>query len=114
VVPIFSLLAAFTLQPVLLYYFGRRGVSPVGLRGIMARRAVREGHLGANRSRVTRRPLLVLVSSLVVLAGLSASVLGLALTPGSVTAIPQGMQSAQALDLCALTWVRASSRRSRS
>jgi len=99
VVPMFSLLAAFTLQPVLLYYFGRRGVSPVGLRGIMARRAVEKGTWERIGRGVTRRPLLVLVSSLVVLAGLSASVLGLALTPGSVTAIPQGMQSAQALDL---------------
>ena len=99
VVPVFSLLAAFTLQPVLLFYFGQRGVSPVGLRGVMARRPVGEGTWARIGRGVTRRPVLVLVLSLVVLAGVSACALGLELTPGSVTAIPQDMQSAKALDL---------------
>ncbi len=99
VVPVFSLLAAFTLQPVLLHYFGARGVDPVGLRGIMARRGVAEGTWARIGRGVTRRPIVVLLGSSLVLAALASSALGLELTPGSVTAIPQDMQSARALDL---------------
>jgi RND superfamily putative drug exporter len=99
VVPVFSLLAAFTLQPVLLWYFGRRGVNPMGLRGLMARRALGDGTWAKIGRLVTRRPAVILALALAVLAGLSASALGLELTPGSVTAVPQHMQSARALDL---------------
>jgi RND superfamily putative drug exporter len=99
VVPVFSLLAAFTLQPTLLSYFGRRGVTPVGLRGLIARRDVTNGTWARIGRGVTRRPVVVLVVSLLALAGLSASTLGLELTPGSVSAIPQDMPSARALNL---------------
>jgi RND superfamily putative drug exporter len=99
VVPVFSLLAAFTLQPVLLCYFAERGVSPVVLRGLMARRAPSDGTWARIGRGVTLHPARVLVLSLLVLAFVSSLAFGLELTPGSVTAIPQGMQSAKALNL---------------
>jgi len=99
VVPVFSLLAAFTLQPVLLCYFAERGVSPVVLRGLMARRAPSDGTWARIGRGVTLRPARVLVLSLLVLAFVSSLAFGLELTPGSLTAIPQGMQSAKALNL---------------
>ena len=99
VVPVFSLLAAFTLQPVLLCYFAERGVSPVVLRGLMARRVPSDGTWARIGRGVTLRPARVLVLSLLVLAFVSSLAFGLELTPGSLTAIPQGMQSAKALNL---------------
>ena len=99
VVPVFSLLAAFTLQPVLLCYFAERGVSPVVLRGLMARRVPSDGTWARIGRGVTLHPARVLVLSLLVLAFVSSLAFGLELTPGSLTAIPQGMQSAKALNL---------------
>lgn len=99
VVPVFSLLSAFTLQPVLLSYFGARGVNPIGVQGLISRREASAGLWARIGRVVTHRPVLVLALSALVLVALGASVLGLQLTPGSVTAIPQGMQSAKALTL---------------
>jgi RND superfamily putative drug exporter len=48
---------------------------------------------------VVRRPLLVLLSTLIVLGGLSTSIFWLQLTPGSLTAIPQNVQASRALTL---------------
>jgi len=99
VVPIFSLACALSLQPALLSLLGLRGVRPVGIRGLMARREVSTGLWARIARGVIRRPLLVLVSTLVVLGGVTTSIFWLQLTPGSVTAIPQNIEAARALNL---------------
>jgi RND superfamily putative drug exporter len=99
VVPVFSLACAFSLQPVLLSMLGRRGVRPVAVRGVMARRDVSSGTWSRIARGVSRRPLLVLVTTLVILGGATFSIFWMQLTPGSITAIPQNIQATRALTL---------------
>ena len=99
VVPVFSLACALSLQPALLSLLGRRGVRPVVVRGLMARRDVSTGLWARVARGVIRRPVLVLVTTLVVLGGPTFSIFWMQLTPGSVTAIPQNIQAARALTL---------------
>ncbi len=99
VVPVFSLACALSLQPALLSLLGRRGVRPVVVRGLMARRDVSSGLWARIARGVIRRPLLVLVTTLVVLGGATFSIFWMQLTPGSVTAIPQNIEAAKALTL---------------
>jgi len=99
VVPLFSLAAALTLQPALLSYFGRGGVRPLGLLGLMSPRDMATGAWSRIARGIVRRPLLVLLSTLIVLGGLSTSVFWLQLTPGSLTAIPQNVEASHALTL---------------
>jgi RND superfamily putative drug exporter len=99
VVPIFSLASALTLQPALLSLLGRRGVQPVGIKGLMLRREISSGTWAKIARGVIRRPKLILVTTVVVLLGATSSVFWLQLTPGSVTAIPQQIEAAHALTL---------------
>jgi len=99
VVPLFSLSAALSLQPALLSFLGRRGVRPVGVRGLMAHRDVATGLWARIARGVIARPLFVLVATTVVLGGATFSIFWLQLTPGSVTAIPHNIQAAKALTL---------------
>lgn len=98
-VPVVALGAALTLQPALLSLIGRRGVSPVGFRGLLAGRDILGGAWARIARPVLRRPVLVLVASALALSALGASVFWLQLTPGSLTAIPQQVESARALQL---------------
>jgi RND superfamily putative drug exporter len=99
VVPVASLVAALTLQPALLSLLGRRGVSPVGIQGVLARRQVRSSNWTLVAHTVIRRPMLVLVSALGILIIAASSVLWLQITPGSVTAVPTQLESSRALAL---------------
>jgi RND superfamily putative drug exporter len=99
VVPILSLLSALTLQPALLSIIGRKGVHPVGIRGLMARRDFSTGTWARIARGVIHRPLVVLLGTLVVLFAATFSVFWLQLTPGSVTAVPQQIEAAHALTL---------------
>jgi putative drug exporter of the RND superfamily len=99
VVPFFSLATALSLQPALLSMLGRRGVRPLGVRGLMDRRDVTTGLWSRIAKVVVRRPLVVLLTTLVVLGGATFSIFWMQVTPGSVTAIPQNIQAARALTL---------------
>ena len=99
IVPVVALGAALTLQPALLSVLGRRGVRPLALRGLLERRDDLEGSWARVTRAVLRRPLTVLVASLLVVGALSGFCLGLELTPGSLSAIPSSMASARALHL---------------
>jgi uncharacterized membrane protein YdfJ with MMPL/SSD domain len=99
IVPLFSLAAALSLQPALLSYFGRGGVRPIGVHGLMSPRDVATGVWSRLARGVVRRPLLVLLTTLIVLGGLSTSIFWLQLTPGSLTAIPQNVEASRALTL---------------
>jgi RND superfamily putative drug exporter len=99
VVPIFSLASALTLQPALLSLLGRRGVQPIGIRGLMLRREISTGTWARIARGVIRRPVAVLISTVVVLLAVTSSAFWLQLTPGSVTAVPQQIEAAHALTL---------------
>ena len=99
VVPIFSIACALSLQPALLSVLGERGVAPVGLRGLMTRRELSTGAWARIAREVTRRPRTVLVGSLALLLAGMVSLSWLQLTPGSTTAIPQGIEAARALNV---------------
>jgi RND superfamily putative drug exporter len=98
-VPLVSVVAALTLQPVLLSLLGRRGVQSFHPR--WARRGPdRKIGLWARLVKVViRRPLFVVAGTTVVLVAAGAPVAWLQLTPASVTAIPHNMASARGLAL---------------
>lgn len=98
VVPLVSVIAALTLQPALLSYFGKGGVTPRGFVGAMARRDPMEGFIARMARMSVRRPLRVLTVSLVLLFAISGSILSLHVTPSSITALPQNLESSRALD----------------
>lgn len=96
VVPLVSIAAALTLQPVLLSWLGTTGLRSFGLRGLMGER----DRLSQWWSRLTGGVLAhapqVLLASLVVLVGLAANAWWLQLTPGSLTALPSELASTRA------------------
>jgi RND superfamily putative drug exporter len=99
VVPIFAVASALSLQPALLSIVGRRGVRSVGFRGFMDRPDTTTGLFARVTRGVIRRPITVLVTTIVVLGGATASIFWLQLTPASVTAVPQNIQATRALTL---------------
>lgn len=95
-VAVVSLAAALTLQPVLLSYWGRRGLATLAISGLMGEHDRLAAAWAALTRMVLQHPRRVLAAGLTVVA-LSASTVGwLALTPGSLSAIPSSLLSAQA------------------
>ena len=84
-VPLVSIAGVLTLQPVLLSLFGGRGRRARGGLGLWTR--VGEA--------VVRRPVLSLVSGLLVLAGLAAPFVALQVGPGSFSRLPEGPEAMQ-------------------
>ena len=99
VVPVISIIAALTLQPALLSFLGRRGITPKRFPGLMARRDLMTGLFAKIAHFVIRKPLAVLLVSLAALALVTSSVAWLQLTPTSLTTIPSGLESARALSM---------------
>jgi RND superfamily putative drug exporter len=99
VVPVISLVVTLTLQPALLSLLGRRGVTPIGVRGLISQRDALYGTWARIARGVIHRRVSVAVLSLVILAGAGFCALWLELTPGSVTTIPHYLQAARALEL---------------
>ncbi len=96
VVPLVSIAAALTLQPVLLSVLGRGGLRSVGVAGLMGERdRLARGWTSTTRL-VLRAPRRVLVVALVLLATMAAGLWWLQLTPGSLSAVPPSLASAQA------------------
>lgn len=98
-VPLVSIVAALTLQPVLLSLLGRRGMRSVRLRWVGRGRDGRPGLWSRVVQVVMRRPVFVLVSTTAVMVAAGTPVAWLQLTPASVTAIPHKMGSARGLAL---------------
>ncbi len=97
-VPLVSIAAALTLQPVLLSLFGRRGMRAVRVRA--PGRARSESDFWARLAgAIMRRPVGVLLAGTALLLAAAAPVAFLALTPGSISAIPQSTESARGLAL---------------
>ena len=98
VVPIVSVLAALTLQPILLYYLGKSGFKSFWFNGIFQRSDEMHGIWGKIANLVIKRPWHVLVSSLLILLVAASSIMALQLTPTSLRAIPSGIESSQGLN----------------
>ena len=96
VVTLVSVVAALTLQAVLLSWVGARGLRARGLTGVMGAKDL----VGAGWTRlarqVLRRPRATLAVALSVLALGATGVGWLQLTPGSLSALPGSLRSAQA------------------
>ena len=98
VVPIVSVLAALTLQPVLLYYLGSRGVKPTLIKGVFNSSDEMKGLWAKIASLVIKRPWQVLLSGVLALLVAASSILWLQLTPTSLQAIPHNIESAKGLN----------------
>jgi RND superfamily putative drug exporter len=98
VVPIVAVLAALTLQPAILSLLGRRGVRPIVTRGLFHRHNEHGAWARVTR-RVVHSPVRVMLCALALLLLLMTSAFWLQLTPGSVVAVPQSLQSTRALTL---------------
>jgi RND superfamily putative drug exporter len=98
-VPVFSVLAAVSLQPALLSVLGRRGMGALRPFGL-GKGEDGEGGLWSRLAHmVTRRPVVVVVGATAVLLAAATPVAWLQLTPASVTAIPPNLQADRGLAL---------------
>lgn len=98
VVPVVSVLAALTLQPVMLYYLGEAGVKPRWIIGAFNKGDEMNGAWAKIADLVIKRPWQVLVSGLLVLLIAASSILSLQLTPTSLRAIPSNIESSRGLN----------------
>ena len=98
VVPVVSVLAALTLQPVMLYYMGAKGVKPYFIKGAFNTSDEMQGLWAKIAMLVIKRPWQVLVSGVLVLLIAASSIAWLELTPTSLRAIPSNIESAQGLN----------------
>lgn len=98
VVPVVSVLAALTLQPILLYYMGRTGFKSYWITGVFNRSDEMNGIWAKIAGLVIKRPWHVLVSSLMILLIVASSIFSLQLTPTSLRAIPGGIESSEGLN----------------
>lgn len=98
VVPIVSVLAAVTLQPVMLYYLGAAGVKPHLIQGFFNTTDEMKGFWARIASLVIKRPWQILISGVTLLLIAASSLLWLQLTPTSLQAIPSEIESAQGLN----------------
>jgi len=98
-VPLASLLAALTLQPALLSYFGKYVATPNKFAGLLANRNF-ENNSWAKLARLSVKwPQRVFAISLTSLLLLGSGAFWLQLTPSALTALPQNLESAKALSL---------------
>ena len=97
-IPVVSILAAVTLQPVLLSLYGRRGIvrHPI-LRGKPA--DPDDGFWARLAGRIMKRPVLFLVAGASVLIAMAIPAFWIQLTPGSTFGIPRSSQSVRGFDL---------------
>lgn len=98
VVPIVSVIAALTLQPIILFYLGEKGVHPYKIKGVFNTVEVMDGWWAKIAGVVITKPWRVLVSGLLVLFVAASSAIWLQLTPTSLKAIPKNIESAAGLN----------------
>ena len=99
IVPISSLIAAITLQPALLSYFGKYCATPNSFAGLLAKR----DYLNNSWAKIARLsiswPKSIFALSLALLLALGSGALWLQVTPSALTTLPQNLESAKALTL---------------
>ena len=95
-VPLVSVFAALTLQPVLLFLLGRRVFSD-GYQGIMGKKEPLNGAWAGLARWVIPRAKTVFASSLILLILAASLVFKLEVTPSSLTAIPANLESGKVI-----------------
>ncbi len=95
-VPLVSVIAALTLQPVLLILLGKRVFSD-GYQGIMGRKDPLQGFWSRLTRWVIPRAKFVFASSLILLLLAASLVFKLEITPSSLTAIPKNLESGKVI-----------------
>jgi RND superfamily putative drug exporter len=108
-IPLMSIAAAATLQPVLLSLYGRRGVARVHVAEWLRRRGVPLPHLAGPdvehgfwsrlARAIMRRPTAFLVGGVALLVAAAIPVFALQLTPGSAQGIPQSPPAVRGLNV---------------
>ena len=98
-IPLTSIAAALTLQPVLLSVLGARGVGRYPLPGLARAPRVESGGWARLARTVMDRPLLFLTVGTAVLLTAALPVLALDLSPGSISAIPRSPESVRGYEL---------------
>ncbi|HEX6490850.1 MAG TPA: MMPL family transporter [Gaiellaceae bacterium] len=98
-IPVSSILAALSLQPVLLSLYGRRGTARLQLLPEAFRAPIESGFWHRLARAIMRRPLAFLACGAALLLAASTPVFGLRLTPGSASGIPQYPQSVRGFDV---------------
>ena len=109
-IPLVSIVAAATLQPVLLSLYGRRGTKRVHVAEFLRRRLrlplphlagvdVEHGFWARLARAIMKRPLVFLAAGVAVLLAAAVPVFALQLTPGSAQGIPQTPQSVRGLNV---------------
>jgi uncharacterized membrane protein YdfJ with MMPL/SSD domain len=98
-IPVSSILAAVTLQPVLLSLYGRRGTARIHVLPKRLRGEAETGFWHRLAGAIMRRPLAFLACGAVLLLAAAAPVFSLRLTPGSASGIPQYPQSVRGFDV---------------
>lgn len=96
-VPVISVIAALTLQPALLSYLGRGGVTPKGFSGLLARKDLMTGFFARASRYVVHRPKSVFAFSVAILTIAASSIMWLQVTPSALTTIPAELESSRAL-----------------
>jgi uncharacterized membrane protein YdfJ with MMPL/SSD domain len=99
IVPLASLLAALTLQPALLSYFGKYLAAPNRYPGLLAKREFANNSWAKIARLSVKWPKRVFTISLTALLLLCSGAFWLQLTPSALTALPQNLESAKALTL---------------
>ena len=99
IVPFASLLAALTLQPALLSYFGKHLAAPVKFAGLLAKKDLQNNVWAKIAHLSIKWPKRVFAISFASLLLLGSGVFWLQLTPSAITALPQNLESAKALSL---------------
>jgi RND superfamily putative drug exporter len=98
-IPVSSILAAVTLQPVLLSLYGRRGTARLHVLPQRLRGEAETGFWHRLAGAIMRRPLAFLACGAMLLLAAAAPVFSLQLTPGSASGIPQYPQSVRGFDV---------------
>jgi len=99
IVPLASLLASLTLQPALLSYFGKHFAMPVTFAGLLSKKDLQNNAWAKIAHLSIKWPKRVFAISFASLLLLGSGVFWLQLTPSAITALPQNLESAQALSL---------------
>ena len=99
IVPLASLLAALTLQPALLSYFGKYLAAPDKFAGLLAKKELHNNTWAKIAGFSIKWPKRIFAISLTSLLLLGSGTFWLQLTPSAITTLPQNLESAKALSL---------------
>jgi len=98
-IPLVSIAAALTLQPALFSLLGASRISSRKFHGLIKNREDGQGFFGQISSQVIKRPKTSFFAALLVVLIGASGIASLHVTPSSLTAIPETLESAKALSI---------------